>query len=209
MITVYTGEKSKIRPFKSADEANGLRLAVYADPNLHWGPGWRPLGKASKDFEEHGLMDTSWHQFAIEDLATGELVGVEQCGIGGKNSIEAWFGTFIHPDHRNKGYGIEAKKLMMCFMFENYPVNGLMSDTVVTHVAARRGMERCGMKLEGYLRAAHVIDGKWYDTPWYRILRTEWEEMPYRKAVKRGMQIISGSGDSQLPIREEASRLPQ
>jgi len=188
MITVYTGEKAKIRPFKSAAEANGLRVAIYAEPNLHWGPGWYPLGTASKNYDEHGLMDgANWHQFAIEDLDSGELIGVEQCGLCGKNSIEAWFGTFIHPDHRNKGYGVEAKRLMMCFMFENFPINRVMSDTVVTHTAARRGMERCGMKLEGYLRAAHIIDGKWYDVPWYRLLRGEWEQMDYRHTVRRGM----------------------
>jgi RimJ/RimL family protein N-acetyltransferase len=177
-----------IRPFRTAEEAIQLRQVLHLETNTHWGPGWSPLAKCSQDFAEHGLMDgENLHQFAIVSLAGDELVGVEQCGLCGKNGIEAWFGTFIHFAHRGQGYGTEAKQLMMCFIFENFPVNRLISDTVVHHVAARRGMERCGMKLEGYLRASHVIDGQWYDLPWYRILRSEWETLPIRHSIKRGM----------------------
>ena len=112
-------------------------------------------------------------------------MGCELCGAV-PHGIEGWFGTFILPEHRRQGFGIEAKLLAFCFLFENFPIRSVMSDTVANHTAARKGMEACGMQLEGWLRAAHQIDGQWYDVPWYRISREQWEKLPIRGIVKRG-----------------------
>jgi RimJ/RimL family protein N-acetyltransferase len=71
-------------------------------------------------------------------------------------------------------------------MFENFPVHRIGSDTVVDHWAARKGMEACGMKLEGYWRSLHRRGGQWYDVPCYVIFRREWEKLEVRQYVQRG-----------------------
>ena len=112
-------------------------------------------------------------------------MGREECGLWGPGSTNGWFGTNVAPEHRGRGFGIEAKLLMLCFLFENFPVWRVGSDTVVDHLPARRGMEACGMQLEGYLRAEHFRAGQWFDIPWYVIFRPEWEKLEVRQYVKR------------------------
>jgi len=113
-------------------------------------------------------------------------VGVVQAGLGGNNAIEGWFGTFIHPQRRGRGYGVAAKQLVLNYMFERFPVNRMMSDTLAHHTVACRGMERCGCVFEGNIRAARMAEGQWHDLSRYSILRREWETMAYRHDVIKG-----------------------
>jgi RimJ/RimL family protein N-acetyltransferase len=188
MHVVYTGRRVRLRPLASKEEAVTLQAATRALPNAHWGPNWRPTASLVKEFESNGALGgaTGENCFAIERLDTGEAVGIENCGLWGPGSSNGWFGTSIAPPHRNQGFGKEAKLLMLCFLFENFPVHRVGSDTVVDHWVARKGMEACGMQLEGYLRAAHMKDGQWFDVPWYVIFRRQWEQLEVREYVGRG-----------------------
>jgi RimJ/RimL family protein N-acetyltransferase len=188
MHTHYQGKLVRLRPLESKEEALALHAATRTLPNAHWGPQWWPQRSLTKMFEEYGSMGgaTEENCFVIERLDTKEAVGFENCGLFGPGSINGWFGTSVAPAHRGKGFGREAKLLMLCFLFENFPVHRVGSDTVVDHWVARRGMEACGMQLEGYLRAAHCRNGQWYDIPWYVIFRNQWEELPVRDYVARG-----------------------
>jgi len=188
MNVIYTGRKVRLRPQNTKEEVEALHMLVRQEPNAHWGPGWRPAAAIVKEWEEAGGMAGAKGEntFIVERLDTGEAVGFEHCGLWGPGSIDGWFGTGIAPAHRNLGFGKEAKLLMLCFLFENFPVHRVGSDTVVTHIAARKGMEACSMKLEGYLRAAHLRNGQWYDVPWYVIFRRDWEKLDVRQYVKRG-----------------------
>jgi RimJ/RimL family protein N-acetyltransferase len=188
MHTYYTGQRVRLRPLASKEEALALQAQVRSLPNAHWGPGWRPPAALAKDYEANGGLGgaSGENTFVIERLDTREAVGFESCGLWNPGSTNGWFGTSIAPAHRKLGFGREAKLLMLCFLFENFPVHRVSSDTVIDHWAARQGMEACGMKLEGYLRAAHMRGGQWYDVPWYVIFRHEWEQLPVRQYVQRG-----------------------
>jgi RimJ/RimL family protein N-acetyltransferase len=188
MHLIYTGKLVRLRPVASKEELAMVDAQTHSLPNEHWGPFWHPIPGMIKKFEETGLLKGASGEncFIIERLDTSEPVGMEWCGLWGAGTIGGWFGTGIAPAHRGQGYGKEAKLLMLCYLFENFPVHRVGSDTVVNHWAARRGMEACGMQLEGYLRAAHCRNGQWYDVPWYVIFRREWEKLDVREYVRRG-----------------------
>jgi RimJ/RimL family protein N-acetyltransferase len=188
MHAIYTGERTRLRPIRDKQEALALQEQVYWQSNTYWGPGWWPREKAVKGFEENGGLGgaAGENTFVIERLDTGEAVGTEDCGLWGAGSINGWFGTHLAPQHRALGFGREAKLLMLCYLFENFPVNHVGSDTVADHWPARRGMEACGMTLEGRRVAALKRDGLFYDVVWYGILRRDWEQLPIRDVVKRG-----------------------
>jgi RimJ/RimL family protein N-acetyltransferase len=188
MHTHYTGKLVRLRPLASKEEAQALHASISLLPNAYWGPHWHPQAELVKTFEENGGLGgaAGENSFVIERLGSGEVVGLENCGLWGPGSTNGWFGTSIAPAHRGQGFGREAKLLMLCFLFENFPVHRVGSDTVVDHLPARKGMEACGMKLEGYLRAAHMKNGQWYDVPWYVIFRREWEQLEVRQYVSRG-----------------------
>ncbi|MDQ3024463.1 MAG: GNAT family N-acetyltransferase [bacterium] len=200
MHTIYTGRKVRLRPLKSKEEFTSLILSCDCEPNAHWGPGWFPALAATKGFDEHGKMEgvAGENSFVIERLDTGEAVGLEFCGTFFPGAIAGWFGTDIAPAHRGQGFGKEAKLLMLCFLFENFPVHHIMSDTVADHWWARKGMEACGMNLLGRLTARLLREGQFYDVVWYGIKRPVWEKLEVREYVRRG-EHFARPGVGQVP----------
>ena len=81
MHVVYTGERVRLRPFKSEDEFAWLLGETMAIPNDHWGPGWWPEAARNKDFAQAGMLDPGkYSSFAVERLDTGECIGfVREC----------------------------------------------------------------------------------------------------------------------------------
>ena len=155
--------------------------------NDHWGPWHCPLARSGGQYDKDGLLSMDkYSAFAVERLDTGELVGLEEYGAMHPGNLGTWIGTYIRPEHRRRGFGVEAKQLVMCHLFENFPLNVIMADTVQTHKPARRGMELAGMKLVGARRRAHCYHGKYVDVVWYAIMRSEWEQLPVRGTVRRG-----------------------
>lgn len=187
MHTIWTGERVRLRPFRDAEEWCGLREAIHDEPNFHWGPMWSPRQRDAKRFEDAGLIDAGKHSvFAIERLDTGELVGFENHGLEAPHDLVGWVGTFIKEEHWHNGFGIEAKLLCYCYLFENYPITQIWADTVECHTRAASGLHRSGMRFDCRAKCFHCIDGKYYDLVCYSLMREEWEQLPIRQVVRRG-----------------------
>lgn len=187
MHTIWTGERVRLRPFKDEQEWCDLHAEVGTTVNLFWGPMWRPLPQLKKKYEPAGLLDPGKpSSFAIERLDTGELVGTEDHGLEAASGIVGWVGTFIKEQHWHQGFGIEAKQLCYCYLFENYPITQVWADTVECHTRAANGLHRTGMRFDSRAKCFHFIDGKYYDLVCYSLLREEWEQLPIRHQVRRG-----------------------
>jgi RimJ/RimL family protein N-acetyltransferase len=187
MHTIWTGERVRLRPFKDDKEWSGLHEELHGVPNDYWGAWWTSRQELKKDFEPAGMLSPDkYSAFAIERLDTGELVGYEEHGAPKPGGITAWVGTFISPEHWHNGFGVEAKQLCLCFLFENYPILSIESSTLANHKRAARGLHLCGMHFEGRVKAFHYTDGVFHDMVCYRITREEWERHPIRGIVRRG-----------------------
>jgi RimJ/RimL family protein N-acetyltransferase len=188
MYTVWTGARVRLRPFKDADEWAQMYKELHRESNAFWGPGWRSCASLKKDYEDYGMLEAGKEcAFCVESVANGEVVGVEYCGpSSGVPSICGWVGTFILRPHWSNGYGIEAKQLALCFLFENFPYHRVDACTVANHKRAAAGLHNSGMKFEGRIRGYQFQDGVFHDIVNYRILRHEWEQLPIRQIVQRG-----------------------
>jgi len=187
MHNVYTGEKVRIRPFRDIDEMHRVMASENLEPNEHWGMWHYPLPEQRKDFADCGLMETAKYScFAIERLDTGECIGYEEFGGLAPGKLGTWVGTFVFAEHRGNRFGVEAKQLAYCYIFENYPARMVFADTVSTHRGAQRGLELSGMRHIGTRRKAHYRKGEYVDVVLYQLLRSEWEQLPVRQYVKRG-----------------------
>jgi len=187
MHTIYTGERTRIRPFRDADEWHYTVSLDCGVPNEHWGPWHCPRAHALKEFEETGLVaPDKYSAMAIERVDTGELVGLEEHGAMHPGKTSTWIGTFVMKEHRKQGFGAEAKQLMLCYLFENFPLSTVIADTTATHRDAKRGLELCGMHFIGARRKAHCYHGKYVDVVLYQIMRADWEAGEYRSKVQRG-----------------------
>ena len=188
MYTIWTGERVRLRPFHDEQEYMQMQEDLHLEPNEHWGAWWHPRAKLKKEFADTGNLSAGKRcVFCIERLDTAEAVGFEMCGpITGVNCISGCIGTFLKPEHWHQGFGIEAKQLALCFLFENYPYTRVDAGTVANHKRAAAGIHRAGMKYEGRVRGLHFTDGHYHDLVFYRISREDWEQLPIRKIVKRG-----------------------
>ena len=98
-----------------------------------------------------------------------------------------WMGHFLHgnlleifyyllPSERGKGYGTEAAKLMVDYLFLSKDISRVQASVDTRNVSSARVVERAGFKKEATLRKSFFIHGEWRDMLLYSILREEWKK---------------------------------
>lgn len=108
----------------------------------------------------------------IENEALIGLMGVH--GINLKDGI-AKTGAFIgKKECRGKGYGTEAKMLLMNYAFNTLNIRKLCSEHLAFNDASRKYQEKCGYKQEGYLRAHRFKNGAYHDCVVTAVFREDW-----------------------------------
>jgi RimJ/RimL family protein N-acetyltransferase len=186
MYNIYSGKTVRLRPWVSLDEYKALALEQGLELNPHWGSWFWPLDHFNKDWPGTGALGTGdYNSLAVERLDTGEVIGHEEYGLDLPGQPTGWVGTYIMSRHQGRRFGVEAKQLMFCLLFENFPLLKLYSDTVETHLGAARGLKLAGMRYEGRLSKWVVRGGSFVDSVLYGLRRAEWEAMPYRHQVRR------------------------
>ncbi|AEX85937.1 acetyltransferase [Marinitoga sp. 1135] len=116
------------------------------------------------------------YDFAIELKKTGEYIG--GCGVNEidwKNSV-ATVGIFIGKPFFNKGYGTEAMKLLVDFVFKEMNINKVKLHVFSFNQRAIKSYEKVGFKVEGILREQIFREGKYHDEVIMGILRKEWNK---------------------------------
>jgi RimJ/RimL family protein N-acetyltransferase len=187
MHTVYTGERVKLRPFRSLEEFDSVIAEDYASPDPFRGPRWYAESARSQQFSLRGVLGSEgYSNYAIEELEGSTTIGTEGHSAIPSGQIWANIGTYLLPGWRGMGLGIEAKALLLCLLFENYPLEVVQASTLEHHQRARQSLEACGMELLGQLHGIERADGVVYDEVQYRIFREEWELLPIRNTVIRG-----------------------
>ncbi len=91
----------------------------------------------------------------------------------GDASIAYNFGIVLAPEHRRKGYGVEAQRLLPAYLFSVYPIMRVEASTDITNLAEQRTLEKAGFTREGVLRKAQWRNGDWHDLVAYSKLRGE------------------------------------
>jgi RimJ/RimL family protein N-acetyltransferase len=74
---------------------------------------------------------------------------------------------------RGHGYGTQAHRLIVRYLFEHMTVHRIEAATEVGNVAEQKALERAGFSREGVLRGIRWRGGAWRDEVLYSILRTD------------------------------------
>lgn len=77
-------------------------------------------------------------------------------------------------DYWNGGYGSEAYRLWLSFLFEYTDLHRLGMSTWSGNERMMKVAERLGMKEEARIRKARKVDGRYFDAIKMGILREEW-----------------------------------
>ena len=86
----------------------------------------------------------------------------------------AWnIGITIVPEHRARGHGTAAQRMLADHLFATTDANRVEASTDTQNVAEQRSLERAGFRREGVLRGAQYRAGAWHDLILFARLRTD------------------------------------
>ncbi|MFD4928825.1 GNAT family N-acetyltransferase [Peribacillus butanolivorans] len=85
--------------------------------------------------------------------------------------------TIFEANYWNGGYGTEAIKLFITYLFENIEIERVGLTTWSGNERMMAVALKIGMQLEGRMRKCRYFDGYYYDSIRMGILREEWESL--------------------------------
>lgn len=168
----------RIRQFRDADL--DTFLAYRNDPEVAKYQGWDvpyPREKALEfvaEMESKPLSVTGeWLQMTIEELESGQAVGDVAFFIK-KEEPQAYVGCTIARPYWQKGYGSEAARRLLEYLFDELDLHRVIAITDVENVASFRTLERLGFRREGHFIENLMFKGKWASEYHYAMLKREW-----------------------------------
>jgi RimJ/RimL family protein N-acetyltransferase len=82
-------------------------------------------------------------------------------------------GVWVAPEHRGRGHGAAAQRLLVAYLFEHTSMERVEASTEIANVGEQRALEKAGFTREGVLRRACFRGGQWRDMVLYSKLRGE------------------------------------
>lgn len=174
---MYNGEKVQLRELRKEDLPIAFKYLNSAEGQKFLVPGIpAPMRWEEEEEWYRGLSEKKDHfQFAIETLEDKKFIG--GCSIfhiNWKNSHCA-VGIAIYDEaYQSKGYGTDAMKILVKFIFEQMNLNKVKLFVFSYNERAIKSYEKCGFKREGVLRQEIFRDGKYHDSYTMGILKEEY-----------------------------------
>jgi len=151
-----------------ADLRNGPAAA-----GPHEWHGWSDARRERRQWAESGLLGDHGGTFVV-------LYGTDRVGSVSWRRVQtgptafSWaIGVGLAPEFRGHGYGSEAQRLLVRYLFAHTQVNRVEATTEITNVAEQRALEKAGFTREGILRGTTFRQGRWHDQVMYSVLRDE------------------------------------
>jgi RimJ/RimL family protein N-acetyltransferase len=164
----------ELRPVAEADLPILHRLT--SDPestgDFEW-YGWRDPHRHRRRWEQDGMLGDESGTLAVtrDDEVLGFVAWHKR--PMGRISFCWSIGIALLPQARGRGYGTQAQRLLVRYLFAHTQVNRIEAGTEITNVAEQRALEKAGFTREGVVRGAGFQGGRWHDGVSYSVLRSE------------------------------------
>ncbi|SOD72657.1 RimJ/RimL family protein N-acetyltransferase [Jatrophihabitans sp. GAS493] len=182
--SVLVGERVRFRGTREDDlatlvvwQTNPRVLATLTDWVI-------PVSEAAarERFAEWSANQGNDIGFSVETRPTPdaepELIGhVGAFGIRPQGRC-ATLGLLIGPEHARHGYGTDAIRLIISYLFREVGLHRVQATVAAFNVASLYACARAGLIEEGRRREAVFHDGAWYDEVLVSILDEEWLAPP-------------------------------
>jgi RimJ/RimL family protein N-acetyltransferase len=153
-----------------------LLYRLTSDPTMageHEWFGWRDPREFPRQWAENGLLGDDGGMLIVA-RGTERLGLVSWRKIPTGRSSYCWeIGIALAPDARGHGYGTQAQRMLVSYLFAHTVANRIQAGTEITNVAEQRALEKAGFTREGVLRGTVFRGGAWRDGILYSILRHE------------------------------------
>jgi ribosomal-protein-alanine N-acetyltransferase len=139
---------------------------------------YNPLRQMSRMEIEKMLENPSDLKPFVIEKKDGNKVGfiihfhVVHLGTGTK---QLEIGYSLVPAERGKGYGTEAAKIMVDYLFLSREVMRIQACTDTRNLGSQKVLEKAGFRKEGIMRKYLFLRGELRDCYLYSILREEWK----------------------------------
>jgi ribosomal-protein-alanine N-acetyltransferase len=166
----------RLRPIEEADL--DLLSRFDTDPSsrgLYLASAFRSPRSRRRRWEEDGWLGDNTAQLAVA-LTDGTLAGIvswRTIKTGGPEAGCLEIGALLFPEHRGKGLGTAAQRLLVEYLFATTLANRLQAITDVENLAEQKALERAGFRREGILRGLAFDRGRWHDGVLYARLRED------------------------------------
>jgi RimJ/RimL family protein N-acetyltransferase len=176
-------DRLHIRHFQDSDLESFF--AYRNDPEVARYQGWDvpfPREMALDFVEEMKAKDPAvqgqWFQAAIEEIATGEMVG-DVAYFLKKENPQAYIGCTVTRSCWRKGYGQEALRRLLAYLFDELDLHRVVAITDVENVPSFNMLERLGFRREGHFVENLLFKGQWGSEYYYAMLKREWENLTF------------------------------
>jgi aminoglycoside 6'-N-acetyltransferase len=166
-----------LRPPVTSDLWLFERQAV--DPEVggtfNWS-GYKDIAALKRRFEENGLIGPDGGCLVVleNDLVVGTVTWTK--ATYGAPTWSCWnIGISLLPEHRQRGCGTLAQRMLVAYLFDTTPVERIEAYTDIENVAEQRALEKAGFTKEGVLRSVQFRAGRWRDLTIYSLLRDEYK----------------------------------
>ncbi|PJB40050.1 MAG: N-acetyltransferase [Deltaproteobacteria bacterium CG_4_9_14_3_um_filter_63_12] len=196
-IRFLTGPRLYLRPVEASDL--GACQRWVNDPDIR-----RYILRA---FPVNAASEAAWFERSTADSGDKSVTfsivlidGERHIGTTGLHAID-WFhrraesGALIgEKELWNRGYGKEAKALLLRYAFEELGLHRIDSRVVGYNLRSARHLEANGYVLEGRRRLAIYKEGEWHDELQYGILASEYF------ARKSALALVGQLPESSAPL---------
>lgn len=171
-------ERLVLRRFRGADLA--AFVAYRSDPEVARHQSWDRYTAAEGRRLIRGMRGLEpgapgrWLQIAMEDKATGTLVGDCAIKVQRAERWQAEIGYTLAREHQRNGFALEGVARLVRFAFEDLGLRRVVAITLVENAPSIALLERLGMRREAHFRDNAWFKGTWASEYVYALLRDEW-----------------------------------
>jgi len=146
--TVIETERLRLRPFRADDADELARWLADGEFARHLGGPWprsrvdEMLGRIARHHAEHGFG-----ALAVEDKATGDLVGRSGLAFHSAWPSDPELGWWIAPERQGQGLATEAGARCLDDGFGRLGMERIVSIALEDNLASRRVMAKLGFRL--------------------------------------------------------------
>lgn len=173
-VVFARGPRVVLRPIEKSDAA---RMTIWLnDPEVtQYLTSHTPLTQREEEEWIDGLQKTKHHQIVVAISVDGTYIG--NMGIHRINwrSRTAITGAVIgEKEYWGKGYGQEAKMLLLNYAFNTLGLRKISSDVIAFNERSIKYSLGCGYKEEARLKAQHFRNGEYWDEVILSVFREDW-----------------------------------
>ena len=167
-------DQLRLRPVAEDDLAVIERL--LGDPEAsgeHRWLGWFDPRWLRRRWEETGLLTEEGGTLTV--AVSAEPLGFVNWRRQRTTQVShCWkIGIGMLPKVRGLGYGTEAQRLLVDYLFAHTQVNRIQAITEIANTAEQWALSKAGFTREGVLRGYAFRDGEWRDAVMYSVLRED------------------------------------